>query len=101
MNTVIQVDPDLLRPVVQAVVVEVLARLEVDRAKLDHKLAYGEAEAAQLLSLNTWQLRDLRLRGEIGFSRGPCRKIMYAKRDLLEFLARRRVEPGRNGKSRD
>src|SRR5262249_13376683 len=97
----IELDSETLRPLISQVVREALSAIEADRAKLEGKLAYGEAEAARLLSLNTWQLRDLRLRGEIGFSRGPCRKVMYAKKDLSEFLVQRRVEPGRNGKSAD
>jgi Helix-turn-helix domain len=82
--------PELLRPLVREVVAEVVAALEQDRAGLGDKLAYSESEAARLLSLHSHQLRDERRRGRIKASTGPGRKVLYAKQDLLNYLAARR-----------
>src|SRR5262245_9865815 len=45
----IKVDEALLKPLVEAVVEEVLAKVEADRRQKPGRLSYGEAEAAQLL----------------------------------------------------
>lgn len=87
------IDPDVLRPLISAVIAETLAALEKDRAALPDKLAYSEGEAARLLSLHSHQLRDARLRGEIEASVGPCRKILYTREQLLTYLANRRWQP--------
>jgi len=88
------VDQDGLRAVIQdtvrTTVAVVLAQLETDRAKLNGRLAYSEAEAAALLGLEPHQLRDERRRGRIQASVGPGRKIMYTRQDLLDYLHSRR-----------
>src|SRR5437016_1414567 len=91
----LQLEPEALRPIIEAVVTEALARLEADRQRLgpDSRLAYSEAEAARLLGLQPHQLRDTRLRGEIEASVGPGRKILYSRADLLGYLASRRWKP--------
>jgi hypothetical protein len=86
----LQIDPAALLPVIEAAVSATLARLESERAALNGKLAYPEAEAARLLSLKAHQLRDCRLRGEITASVGPGRKILYSRQDLTNFLLSRR-----------
>ncbi len=84
---------EALRPLVAEVVQEALAQLEAARAALGHKLAWSEPEAAALVSLRPHQLRDARLRGEVTASgRGPGRKILYTREDLLAYLTRRRSE---------
>jgi hypothetical protein len=82
--------PAVLRPLIAEVVREVLAALEADRATLPDKLAYSEAEAARLLSLNPHQLRDERLRGRIAASAIVGGRIRYTRADLLDYLAARR-----------
>ena len=52
------------------------------------KLALTEEQAAELLDLNTWQLRDLRLVGKIGFTRIVGNRVRYTLPDLLEYLRR-------------
>jgi hypothetical protein len=93
----LQLDPEALRPIVEAVATELLSRLEADRAQFDGngKLAFPEAEAARLLSMNPWQLRDERLRERIKASVGPAGKILYTKADLLAYLASRRWKSSR------
>lgn len=81
-----------LEKLIQHTVQETVARLEANRNILDDKIAYNEAEAASLLSLEPHQLRDERRRGRIGASVGPGRKILYSKADLLTYLASRRWE---------
>ena len=60
---------DDLRPIVEAVVAEMLRQRDADDAMLNGKLAYTEAEAAALLSVERYTLRDMRLRGEITATR--------------------------------
>jgi hypothetical protein len=85
------VDSAALQPLIAAVVEATLARIDAARAALpDDRLAFGEAEAARLLSLHQHQLRDARLAGEITASVGPGRKILYSREDLLRYLASRR-----------
>jgi len=50
-------------------------------------------EAARMLGLNSWQLRDLRLRGEITPSRLTGKRVRYTKEDLTNFLRERRQQP--------
>jgi hypothetical protein len=83
-----------LRPLVQQVAAEVVAALDKDRAQLDDKLAFGEAEAARRIGLHEHQLRDERRRGRISASVGPGRKILYTKSDLLSYLQNRRWKAG-------
>src|SRR5262245_60502693 len=88
-----------LERLVRVVVEQTLRHLDQARAVLpDGKLAYGEAEAARLLSLHPHQLRDARLRGEIKASTGPGRKILYTRADLLSYLAARRWAPAADAK---
>ncbi len=86
----LKLDAEALRPVIEAVVAEVTARLEEDRAKLDGRLAYSEPEAARLLGLQPHQLRDERLRGNIGASAIVGRRIRYTRQDLMDYLLSRR-----------
>jgi hypothetical protein len=86
----LSVNDAALEALVKRVVHETLAAVAEDQARLNGRLAFSESESAALLGLRAHQLRDLRLRGEITSSKGPGRKVMYARSDLLEFLARRR-----------
>ena len=81
-----------LRPLVEAVVTECLARLADDEARLGDRLAFDEPTAARMLSLEPHQLRDERLRGRIEASQIVGRRIRYVRGDLLAYLARHRTE---------
>jgi hypothetical protein len=85
-------DVELLRPLIAAVVAETIAQLDADRAKLGDRAAFSEGEAAALLGLRIHQLRDERRRKRIGHGMGPGGRILYTRNDLLDYLARRRVE---------
>jgi hypothetical protein len=87
------IDPTALTPLIRAVVEQTIARLDEARSALPDKLAFTEAEAARLLSLNQHQLRDERLRGSIEASVGPGRRILYTRDQLLQYLAARRWGP--------
>jgi hypothetical protein len=89
----LRIEPAALGPLIRAVVAETLAATEAARAGLPDKLAFGEAEAARLLSLHPHQLRDERLRGRIEASVGPGRKVLYTREQLLAYLAARRWQP--------
>jgi len=76
---------DELRPLVRAVVAEVLAELEA-RMVDDGRLAFSEAEAADLLGIRPHVLRDARLRGEITACRIAGGRVRYTRHQLLEYL---------------
>ncbi len=88
----LSIGPDDLRPIVASVLSEALLQLDADRAIVDAKLAYSEAEAARLLSLKVHQLRDERLRGRIASSSIVGRQIRYSQADLMAYLNRNRTE---------
>jgi hypothetical protein len=87
----LQLDPAALRPLIEAVVSETLARLEEARGRLDDRLAFSEEEAARLLGLHPHQLRDERRRGRIQASSIVGRRTRYLREDLLRYLLGRRV----------
>jgi hypothetical protein len=90
MSVQISVDGESLRPVVAAVVAEVLAQLDADRAQLGDRLAYNEADAAKLLGVGPHVLRDERLRGRIAASSIVGRRVRYTRADLEAYLRQRR-----------
>lgn len=82
------IDPDELRPIVSAVVAEVVANLATLPQGND-RLAYTEPEAAAMLGIKGHALRDARLRGEIQATKAGGR-IAYERTELLAYLARQR-----------
>ncbi len=86
----LSIEPAALAPLIRAVVAEVVAQLDSDRARLDDRLAYSEEEAARLLGLEPHVLRDERRRGRIGASQVVGRRIRYTREDLTGYLASRR-----------
>ena len=88
----LDIDPDELRPVIEAVVTATIAKLEVQREVLNDKLAYSEYEAAQLIGLTERQLADERRRGRIKASSIVGRRIRYLKSDLIGYLLSRRCD---------
>lgn len=88
----INVTPDDLRPLVETVVAETLAAFETTGATLSSgRMAYTEAEAAQLLGVKRHVLRDARIRSEIVATRIGGR-IGYEPAQLRAYLIRNRVE---------
>jgi hypothetical protein len=61
------------------------------------KLILAEDEAAELLGLKPWQLRDLRLTGKIGYSRIVGNRVRYTLDDLLSYV-RHHHRPGKDAK---
>jgi hypothetical protein len=86
----LEIPPEALAPIIRQAVAEALAAAEADRAKLNGKLAYSEAEAAELLGLEPSCLRDERLRGRIQASAIVGRCIRYMHEDLVNYLLGRR-----------
>jgi len=74
-----------LRPIVQAVVDEVLERTQAERAGFGGRLGFTEPEAAALLGVKPHVLRDARLRGEI-VARRVGKRYLYSRAALLGFL---------------
>jgi hypothetical protein len=90
----LRLSTDELRPIVQEVVRAVMDELTSMNHLVHGKLALTEEQAAQLLGLNPWQLRDLRLAEKIGFTRIVGNRVRYTLPDLLDYL-RRHHEPGK------
>ena len=88
----LNISPEELRPVIEAAVIETLARIRDDESKLGDLLALSEPEAARVVGLESHQLRDERLRGRIGASAIVGRRIRYMRDDLLKYLKRNRTE---------
>jgi hypothetical protein len=86
----LQMEPEALRPLIELVIGEVLARVEEERTRLNGRIAYSEPEAAALLGLQSHQLRDERRRGQIQASEIVGKRIRYTRQDLLDYLASRR-----------
>jgi hypothetical protein len=89
MSLKIEFDENDLRPLVKLAVAEAMDRLETERAKFNGRLAFTEPEAAVLLGVRAYVLRDCRRRGEIEGSKVGS-KIVYTRADLLEFLDRQK-----------
>lgn len=85
----LELDADVLAPIVEKIVAATLAKLDTTQQRMDDRLAFSEAEAARMLSLNPHQLRDERIRGRIRASQIVGRKIRYQREDLLKYLADR------------
>lgn len=89
----LRIDPVELKGLVQEIVAQVVETLQQHQQLLNGKLALSEPEAAELLGLHPWQLRDLRLAGKIGHSRIVGNKVRYTLQDLMAYL-RQGHEPG-------
>jgi hypothetical protein len=87
-----QFPSDTLRPLIEAIVDAALARLDADRSAFGVKEVYSEVEAAQMLGLNVWSLRDERKRGRIVGSQICGRRIRYLRSDLIAYLMRNRTD---------
>lgn len=85
MSMTIQFNQDDLRPLVHLAVAEALDCMEAERAKLNGRLALTESEAAALLGVKPYVLRDCRRRGELQGAKVGS-KIVYTRADLLDFL---------------
>ncbi len=86
----LELSADDLRPVIEAAVAETIKQLRADEATLGGKLAYTEPEAAELLSMQAWQLRDERRDLRISASVGRGGRILYSRDDLLTYLQNRK-----------
>lgn len=81
-----------LRPLIEEVVAAALARIQADLPSTQRRLAYSEAEAAELLGLKEHVLRDERLRGRIKASQVVGRRTRYLHSDLVQYMMQRRVQ---------
>lgn len=93
----LRLNADELRPIVQEVVRMVMDEMTSLNHLVHGKLALTEEQAAELLDLNPWQLRDLRLAGKIGFTRIVGNRVRYTLSDLLDYL-RQHHQPGKEGR---
>ena len=80
-----------LRPLVSAIVAEVLVALDCTNATLrQDQFSYPEPQAASLLGVKGHVLRDARLRGEITATKVGGR-ISYETTELRRYLAANRI----------
>lgn len=79
----------LVRPLAEQLIAALADRLDHRADQASDRLAYSEAEAAALLGVQRYVLRDARLRGEIVGCR-IGKGIRYEREELLDFLRRRR-----------
>jgi hypothetical protein len=75
------VDPQSLKPFVEAVVAATLRAVDWPVGRL----CLTEAEAAACVGVRTHTLRDLRLLGQLP-TRKMGRKVVYLREDLLAYL---------------
>ena len=87
----LSIDPEILKPILEATVAETLARISADELRMGDKLAFNEAEAARLIDLEPHVLRDERLRGRIKASKIVGRRIRYQRSDLLDYLNKNQI----------
>jgi hypothetical protein len=85
----IQFSSEFLRRLIREAVAETLERQKAAGEDNQGRLAYREEEAAEMLGVNPWVLRDCRRRGEIQGSRVGS-KILYTRPDLQQFLEQRK-----------
>ncbi len=79
-----------LQPLIERIAGEVISQLKRDEVSLGDRLTFTEAEAAVLLSMEQYQLRDERRDMRINASVVRGGKIVYTREDLLDYLRRRR-----------
>jgi hypothetical protein len=84
----LDLDPEELKPIVQAVVAQLHDLFDDD----DDRLAFSEKEAAAMLGVPDTTLRDDRYLGRAKASL-VGRKIRYTRQQLLDYLASREWEP--------
>ena len=82
----LNIDFEELRPLVREIIETVLSENEQLKQLLNGRLAITEPDAAALLGLNPWQLRDLRLAGKITHSCIVGGRIRYTFEDLTGYL---------------
>lgn len=85
----IELNADDLRPLIRAVVQEVLAEFRIADERLQGKEVVDESTAADFLGLTSKQLRAIRRRGEIEHVLVSGRYIRYTRKQLVDFLERR------------
>ena len=88
-QVVINLDNEILEPLVKRIVEEVLTRrhaLSPTEHDPNQQLLYSEPQAAKKLGLTPIALRDERLRGRIDYvKRG--RQVRYLPQHLLDYVA--------------
>lgn len=78
-------DIEDLRPVICAVVAEILEKTTPVDSRIKDRLAIPEREAAELLGVPQHVLRDARYRGELKGKR-LGKKVVYSPDELRRFL---------------
>ena len=85
--TQIVLDQETLEPLIDAVVQRTLAQCRHVNENGEERLAWSEKEAAELLGMKVWVLRDLRLDGAVQATQ-IGRRWFYTKDQLMELFRR-------------
>lgn len=91
----LKITPEELQPLIRQILKGLLEEQNQTKILLEGKIAIKEEQAAKLLGLNPWQVRDLRISGKIGYHRIVGNKIRYTMNDLNSYLERTH-QPGNN-----
>ena len=86
MTIPIQLTNEAFRPVVQEIVAEVLTHTAALQAGPTDQIGYTQVEAAALIGVEWYALRDARLRGEVS-ARKVGRRLIYAREELERYVA--------------
>jgi hypothetical protein len=85
----IELEEAVFQSLVDTAVQRALARIGEERTRLNGRLAYTEPEAAALVGVKPYVLRDCRRRGELPGAKVGS-KIVYTRSDLEAFLERQK-----------
>ena len=85
----IELDEAVFQSLVDTAVQRALDRIGEERTQLNGRLAYTEPEAAALVGVKPYVLRDCRRRGELPGAKVGS-KIVYSRKDLEAFLERQK-----------
>src|SRR5262249_5666672 len=84
----LQLDAEVLSPVIDAAVERALVRFAEAQQKLNGKIAYSEAEAAALIGVEAHVLRDARREGDLPAFVIRGGRVRYLAKDLIAYVTR-------------
>lgn len=87
--TVIKCDAEDLRPLVTEILRQTLTECHHLTEGNEPRLAWSEADAAKLVGMQRWQLRDRRLEGQV-LATKVGRSWFYTKEELMKLFTEKR-----------
>lgn len=86
----IRFDQEQLANMIEKIIFDSFQKMEHTNISLGNRLSFTEPEAAALLGVERYALRDARLRGEVEASK-VGRRILYSRDQLLRLLQKNRI----------